>query len=108
MPQKKTIYKITFVNNEKVYEIYAKHVNQSGLFGFVEAEELLFGEKSDVVIDPTEERLKSEFSGVERTYIPLHAVIRIDEVKKRGSSKISEVSEKRTNVTPFPSPILKQ
>ena len=39
-------------------------VHQSGLLGFIEVEEIVFGEKSSVVVDPSEESLKSEFSGV--------------------------------------------
>ena len=63
MSQKKQIYKVIFVNQGKVYEIYAKSVSQGGLFGFVEIEGLLFGEKSTVVVDPSEEALQQEFSG---------------------------------------------
>jgi Uncharacterized protein conserved in bacteria len=95
------IYKIIFFNQGQVYEIYAKSVSHSGLFGFIEVEQLTFGERSQVVVDPSEERLKNEFSGVKRTFIPMHAVVRIDEVEKEGQSKISEAKGK---VTPFPVP----
>ncbi len=74
------IFRIVFVNQGKVYEIYARKVSHGGLFGFVEVEELVFGERSSVVVDPSEERIKSEFAGVKRSYLPLHSVIRIDEV----------------------------
>jgi hypothetical protein len=50
---------------------------------------LVFGERSSVVVDPAEERIRSEFAGVRRSYIPLHAVLRVDEVEKQGVSKIS-------------------
>ena len=46
-------------------------------------EELLFGERWQLLVDPGEEKLKSEFSGVKRTYIPMHAIVRIDEVEKQ-------------------------
>jgi len=105
MVSKKRIYKVVFANQGKVYEVYAKSVSQGNLFGFVEVEGLLFGEKTTVVVDPSEEALQREFSGVERTYIPLHAVIRIDEVEKRGSSKIHPVAEGGGKVTALPSPI---
>jgi hypothetical protein len=72
------------------------------MFGFIEVEELIFGEKTSVVVDPTEENLKTEFEGVKRTYIPMHSIIRIDEVEKEGSAKISEGSENGSNVMPFP------
>jgi len=85
----KKIYKIIFYNNEDVFEIYASHVFPSELYGFIEVEQLLFGEKSGLLIDPSEERLKTEFSGVKRTYIPMNAVIRIDEVEQQGVSKVT-------------------
>ena len=94
------IFRIVFVNQGKVYEIYARKVSHGGLFGFVEVEELVFGERSSVVVDPGEERIKSEFAGVKRSYLPLHAVIRIDEVRKQGVSKISVLEG--GNVAQFP------
>ena len=97
------IFKVVFANQGKVYEIYAKKVSHGQLWGFVEVEELIFGEKSSVVVDPSEERVKAEFEGVKRTYLPMHSVLRIDEVRKQGISKITaaEVS----NVSQFPAPI---
>jgi len=94
-----TIYRISFLSQGKVYEIYAKHVSQGGLFGFVEVEQLLFGERSKIVLDSSEERLKTEFDGVKRTYIPLHSVLRIDEVEKAGRGRITSGNEK---ITTFP------
>lgn len=99
---KKRLYKVIFVNQGKVYEVYARRVSQGNLFGFVEIEELVFGEKSAVVIDPTEERLRSEFDGVKVSYVPLHAVVRIDEVERQGSAKIVALSGKGDDVVPFP------
>jgi len=95
-----TIFKIIFMNQGKVYEIYARSVDQGAMFGFIEVEELVFGERSSVVVDPAEEKIKTEFDSVKRTYIPMHAVIRIDEVEKEGVCKISSFDG--TNVTPFP------
>ncbi len=97
------IYKVVFMNQGKVYEIYARGVSHGELFGFVQVEELIFGERSSVVVDPAEERIQSEFSGVRRSYIPLHSVIRIDEVEKQGVSKISSVEG--GNVAQFPMPV---
>src|SRR5690348_15996562 len=46
------ILRIMFVNQGKVYEVYARRVSHGELFGFIEVEELLFGERSSVVLDP--------------------------------------------------------
>ena len=68
------LYKITFLNQGQVYEVYAKRVSQGGLLGFIEVEGLVFGQKTRVVVDPTEERLQREFEGVKRCYLPMHSV----------------------------------
>ncbi len=94
------IFKVLFVNQGKVYEVYARKVGHGNMFGFIEVEEFVFGERSTVVLDPSEERIKSEFAGVKRTYLPLHSVLRIDEVKKQGVSKITTLEG--ANVTQFP------
>ena len=96
------IFKIMFVNQGKVYEVYARRVAHGELFGFIEVEELLFGERSSVVVDPGEERIKGEFEGVKRTYLPMHSVLRIDEVKKQGISKITALEGGAANVSQFP------
>ncbi|MGH8134220.1 MAG: DUF1820 family protein [Steroidobacteraceae bacterium] len=98
------IFRIMFVNQGKVYEVYARKVSQGELFGFIEVEELVFGERSSVVLDPSEERVKGEFSGVKRTFLPMHSILRIDEVKKQGVCKIT-VLESGANVTQFPMPL---
>ncbi|MBK1701353.1 DUF1820 family protein [Thiococcus pfennigii] len=99
------VFRVAFFNQGKVYEIYARHVRQGEFYGFVEIEGILFGEASSMLVDPAEERLKSEFKGVQRSLIPIHAVVRIDEVAKEGTGKIHELGE-GSNITPFPSPSL--
>jgi hypothetical protein len=97
------IFKVLFVNQGKVYEIYARKVSHGALFGFIEVEALVFGERSTVVVDPSEERIKSEFAGVKRTYLPLHSVLRVDEVREQGVSKITTFEG--ANVAQFPMPV---
>ena len=75
-------YKIIFHNQGQIYEIYARQIYQSDLYGFIEVEEYVFGERSQTIVDPAEEKLKNQFSGVKRSYIPLHSVIRIDEDRR--------------------------
>lgn len=99
---RKQIYKVIFHNQGKVYEIYAHGVHQGAMFGFVEIEQLVFGGKTSVVVDPSEENLKSEFKHVARTYIPLHSIIRIDEVSKQGVAKVTEAPGNGENIMPFP------
>lgn len=96
------IYKIIFLNQSKVYELYARAIFQSEMYGFIEAEEFVFGGRSQMIVDPGEEKLKSEFSGVSRSYIPMHSIIRIDEVEKEGVGKIIEAGNGVSNISPFP------
>ncbi len=93
----KDIYKVIFFNRDDIYEIYAKNVYEGDMYGFIIIEDFIFGEKSTVLIDPSEERLRNEFEGVNRTFIPIHEVIRIDQVKKRGIAKISSSPKKNNN-----------
>lgn len=103
MTSKQRLYRIQFSNQGQVYEIYARSVSHGAMMGFVEIEKLVFGEKSSVVLDPSEERLKTEFANVERFYVPLHAVIRIDELSsKQAAPRIHAASEGGSKVTPFP------
>ncbi|GGX70127.1 DUF1820 family protein [Saccharospirillum salsuginis] len=100
MTDKKAIYRVAFVNQDKVYEVYCARVFHSDLYGFIEVEEMIFGERSKVLVDPGEEKLQKEFAGVKRSYIPMHAIIRIDEVEQEGVAKISD--SKASPVVAFP------
>lgn len=99
---KKPIYRVIFQSQGRLYEVYAKAVQQSGMYAFIEVEELLFGEKTSVLVDPSEEHLKSEFNGVTRTFIPIHTIIRIDEMERQGHGKITPLPGDGKNVMPFP------
>ena len=100
---KKSLFKVAFMSQGQVYEVYARSVGQGDLFGFIVIEELVFGERSTVVLDPSEEKIKSEFKNVRRTYLPMHSIIRIDEVDKEGTAKISKLEG--GNVAQFPLPV---
>ena len=83
------VYKVIFQNGSQVFEVFARQIYQSDMWGFI-------------LVDPGEEKLKNEFAGVKRSYIPMQAIIRIDEVDKEGSSKVSNVTSIESNVTSFP------
>lgn len=97
------IYKVLFHNMGQIYEVYAHNIYSSELHGFIEVEDYIFGKRSKVVIDPGEDKLRTEFEGVQRSFIPMHTVIRIDEVEKEGVAKVTESAT--GNVTPFPMPM---
>lgn len=96
------MFKVSFLNQGKVYEVFAKQVYQADMYGFIVIEELVFNERGSVVVDPSEEKLKTEFEQVKRSYVPMHAVMRIDEVEKQGVAKITDSD---SNVAQFPTTI---
>lgn len=99
MSSEQPIYRIQFINNGKNYQLFVRELTQSPMFGFIEIGDFVFSSHNNLVVDPTEEKLKTEFRGVSRSYIPLQAVIRIDVVTEKGSARISDLGN---NVTIFP------
>ena len=96
---KNKIYKIIFMQLGEIYEIFAKQIYQSDMYGFIEVEKYIFNKNKQLVVDPSNEKLKNEFKSVESSYIPINAIVRIDEVVESGEAKIKE---NKSPVTPFP------
>lgn len=85
------MYKVIFHNKDQVYEMYCQRVSGAEFsYGFVELSDFVFESSHELVVDPTEERLKEEFADVESIAVPMHAIIRIEKVKKRGQSVIRD------------------
>ena len=101
---KKGFYKIVFVQLREIYEVYAEAIYQSDMYGFIEVEEYIFDQKSQIVVDTSEEKLKNEFKGVQRSYIPINCIMRIDEVDKKGTAKIT--SSDSPKIMPISNPAL--
>lgn len=101
------VYKVRFVSGTEQYEVYVKELITSSVFGFIEIADFVWDNHTDLVVDPSHERLKDEFADVERTYVPMHNVLRIDHVKKQGTAKITALSEGASgdNVRSINSPI---
>jgi len=95
------LFRIAFLNHGKVYELFCTGVCTSGLLGFVEVSGLEFGDQDSLVVDPTEEKMRDEFDGVEILHLPMHSVLRVEQVKKKGQAVIRD-RESGEKVTPFP------
>lgn len=100
----KPLYKISFLNHGKVYELYARHVAASHIWGCTEVGELVFDVHNGLVVDPTEERLRDEFGATKVLHLPMQSVLRIEEVEKKGQSAIRDAESGEKVVTPFPMP----
>lgn len=97
----KKVFRVSFLKHGKVYEIYCRDVSTSDLWGFVDLSGLVFGDKDAMVVDPTEEKMREEFRDVEVLYLPMHSVLSIEVVSKRGQVVIRD-RESGEKVTPFP------
>jgi hypothetical protein len=85
------LFKVSFHNRGQVYELFCRKVLSSDLsYGFVELTDLVFEADGGVVIDPTEERLREEFEDVEVLHLPINSVVRIEQVRKRGTAAIRD------------------
>ncbi|MCP4009070.1 MAG: DUF1820 family protein, partial [Proteobacteria bacterium] len=62
MPTKnKPVFRIQFQHRDQLIDLYAHGVSQSSMMAFVELSDLIFNKKTDIVIDPSEEKIKAEF-----------------------------------------------
>ena len=98
------VFRILFQNQGKSYELYARKVEQGELYGFVVIEELLFGERSSIVVDPSADALRQEFHGVRALHLPYHAIVRIEEVEREGAGKVLTLAGSGDLPTPTPPP----
>lgn len=99
----KPIYRVVFHQQGEVWELYVREIFQSDLWGFVEVEEFVFEDASKLVVDPSAERLRRTFDGVSRSYLPLNAIVRIDEVEREGPARA--VKSEGSRVAEFPRPL---
>ena len=83
----------------EIYEVFAKQIYQSDMYGFIEVEDYIFKKDKQLVVDPTAEKLKNEFNKVERSYIPINAIIRIDEINEAETAK---TKVNKSSFIPFP------
>lgn len=86
----KSIYKVVFLNHGKIYEIFARRVSSSDLWGFTCVSELEFAPRDSLLVDPTEERLREEFQRTRVLHLPMHSIVRIEEVAERGTAAIRD------------------
>ena len=101
---RKTYYKVTFNNEQERYQICAREVGPSDLYGLVEIGDFIFPENK-LVYNPGEERLRKEFEGIRRTWIPYHAIVRIDEISESRASEIRILPrEGKSQVVPMTLP----
>jgi hypothetical protein len=101
----KKLFKITFFNAGKIYELYARRIASGDIWGFTEVSDLVFDVNEGLVVDPTEERLRDEFSNTKVLHLPMQSIVRIEEVDRKGQLAIRDAATGEKVITPFPMPI---
>ena len=97
MSETNALYRVQFICHNERYEVYVKEVNQGQLFGFIEIANFVWDNHTALIVDPSHEKLKSEFADVNRTLIPMHQVLRIDQVRKQGAARITDLGSSRAS-----------
>ena len=64
----------------------------------------MFDVAEGVVVDPAEERLRAEFADTRVLHLPMQAVVRVEEVDRKGVSAVRDAAAGDGVVTPFPFP----
>ncbi len=100
----KKLYKVVFLNHGKIYELYARSIGSSELWGFTCVSDLEFAARDGMLVDPTEERLRDEFANTRVLHLPMQSIVRIEEVERKGQSVIRDAESGERVVTPFPLP----
>lgn len=97
------LYKVVFLNHGKVYELYAKRVSSSDLWGFTCVSDLEFAPRDGMLVDPTEEKLREEFARTRSLHLPMQSIVRIEEVDERGTAAIRDGAS-GDKIIPMPLP----
>lgn len=99
----KKLYKVTFLSQGKMLELYARQVTSSELWGFTQIADIVFDQSTEgIVIDPTEEKLREEFANTRVLHLPIQCIVRVEEVEKRGPLTIRDAASGERVVMPFP------
>jgi hypothetical protein len=100
--RKSRLYKVTFLDQGRSCELYARQVQSSELWGFTMIGELVFEAPGEqLIVDPAEERLRDEFAGTRVLHLPIQSILRIEEVDRRSTPQIRDAATGE-KVTPFP------
>lgn len=87
------IYRVIFKQDDQRCQLYAQYICEESLMGFLEVESLIFSpDSSSLIVDVKQEELKQQYKGVKRTYIPMHTVIRVDEIKASECQLLANAS----------------
>ena len=94
------VYRIRYHELDEIKTIHVRYISEESLVGFLEADELILN--NDAGIENSEASL--EFNGVQRIYLPLQVILRIDEIDLGAHlSNVESIKNTKGNVSRFPS-----
>ncbi|GAB1534709.1 hypothetical protein ADMFC3_03400 [Geovibrio sp. ADMFC3] len=93
---KKKLFRIDFINAAKEnLTIHASNVNPSSFLGLIEVTDIVFMDSSEIILNPQDDKIKKEFKNVERTFLPLNSIVRIDEIILEKETPVIRLYEKQ-------------
>ena len=100
--EEKFIYRVQFKTENHFYDLFVRNVYPSDMNGFVCIEGFLFLEEQHLVIDPRIEKLVAQFGTVNMSLIPYYQIVRIDQVREVGESRMREEPDAGGKIRHFP------
>ncbi|MDH4122176.1 MAG: DUF1820 family protein [Deltaproteobacteria bacterium] len=101
--RERTYYRVTFTNEvgeeEEIIQVTARYVSPSDMYGLVEISGFVFPE-GGLLHNPQTERIRKEFADIKRTWLPYHAILRIDEVSDASAADLRVVPMDGTRKSP--------
>lgn len=95
------IFRVKFTEHNETFVVFCKFISEESLVGFLELDEIFIPESALTEDDsPAMDALKKDLSGVQRMYLPLHVIIRVDEVEMVPRVALHEANQP-TNIRPI-------
>lgn len=100
------LFKVVFLQHDELHEVYARSVSESSMMHFVEVEALVLdapasSESGSPTQSKAQARLRSTYADVQRIYLPIQTILRIEEVHHVGTANIHSIepAAQEANVT---------
>jgi hypothetical protein len=83
---KDIVYRTVFTHLDQVYTVYSQGLSEETLVGFIELDSII-EVKQEVILSTESQEMHQLFikqlASIKRTYVPMHAVVRIDEMTRK-------------------------
>jgi len=98
---KKKLFKVVFIDEDKTIQtIHSLKLNPSSFLGLVEISDIVFIGRSEIIISPDDGKMKAKFKNVERSYIPLNSIVRIDELSLEKETPVIKLYSEELDENP--------